>query len=512
MKRIILTIVCGIGMMLVSCQAFLEPQSQSEFVPKTVQSLNELLLGDVYMGPWDGSREGSMFTMLGVFDDDVAWYTGKIEMREGNQATYEQMRLPYAWDNAMYTDSDGFGDLYEICYRKIAGCNVVLDYADGVEGSENARSKLKAQAYAMRAFYYYWLINTYAKPYSFDKEALGVPLKTSSILLSTGLPRSTVGAVYDQMVFDLKEAERLFMLLPETEQQDPTAFKASLPMVQLLLSRVYLYMEEWKLAVNYAEKVIRNPNYRLLDLNTVKEPDIEDENPYFDYHSTENPEAVFLHGTFSDVINLTGSIVESNSYYAYPLFTPSESLLVSFTPSDLRKSRYILQNAVRNNYPSGLRAVAKAKTQRGFKFFRVVGMGWGISFRLCEAYLNGIEGAIMAYKENGDQAYLTKALDWLDFFRQTRYSTDDEKITSTDPDFLVNLIRKERRNELCFEHHRWFDLRRYGMESLEHIWYSPAGEQVSYKLEKNDPGFMMLIPQSAIEKNSNIIQNELRGN
>lgn len=28
---------------------------------------------------------------------------------------------------------------------------------------------------------------------------------------------------------------------------------------------------------------------------------------------------------------------------------------------------------------------------------------------------------------------------------------------------LVNLIRDERRRELCFEGHRWFDLRRYAV-------------------------------------------------
>ena len=36
---------------ITSCNSFLEPKSQSEFVPQLIQSLDELLLGEAYMGP-----------------------------------------------------------------------------------------------------------------------------------------------------------------------------------------------------------------------------------------------------------------------------------------------------------------------------------------------------------------------------------------------------------------------------------------------------------------------------
>lgn len=53
---------------LSACGDFLEPQSQSEYEPQLVQSLEELLLGESYMGPGDGT----LTPILGVFDDDVA--------------------------------------------------------------------------------------------------------------------------------------------------------------------------------------------------------------------------------------------------------------------------------------------------------------------------------------------------------------------------------------------------------------------------------------------------------
>ena len=44
---------------MASCGDFLEPKSQSEYVPKLVKSLDELLLGEVYMGP--GYSDGQFY-------------------------------------------------------------------------------------------------------------------------------------------------------------------------------------------------------------------------------------------------------------------------------------------------------------------------------------------------------------------------------------------------------------------------------------------------------------------
>ena len=43
--------IIGLLMMVTSCSDFLEPKSQSEFVPKNAVSLNEMLLGDAYPQP-----------------------------------------------------------------------------------------------------------------------------------------------------------------------------------------------------------------------------------------------------------------------------------------------------------------------------------------------------------------------------------------------------------------------------------------------------------------------------
>ena len=179
---------------ITSCNSFLEPKSQSEFVPQLIQSLDELLLGEAYMGP--GLNDGRFFSVLGVFDDDVSirpnW---KAESSE--EGKVKQIRLAYSWSKDMKDQFSNYNTYAEV-YKKILGCNSVLDYMDDVQGSEQAKNKVMAQALALRGYFYLHLVNLYGKPYSADKNALGVPLKLTSEMGTSGMPRNTVKEVYEQ--------------------------------------------------------------------------------------------------------------------------------------------------------------------------------------------------------------------------------------------------------------------------------------------------------------------------
>ena len=241
---------------ITSCNSFLEPKSQSEFVPQLIQSLDELLLGEAYMGP--GLNDGRFFSVLGVFDDDVSirpnW---KAESSE--EGKVKQIRLAYSWSKDMKDQFSNYNTYAEV-YKKILGCNSVLDYMDDVQGSEQAKNKVMAQALALRGYFYLHLVNLYGKPYSADKNALGVPLKLTSEMGTSGMPRNTVKEVYEQIIKDLLEAESLFKSLPASEQNLRNN-RINLPCTQLLLSRTYLYMEEWEKSVTYAEEVINQYDY-----------------------------------------------------------------------------------------------------------------------------------------------------------------------------------------------------------------------------------------------------------
>ena len=98
------------------------------------------------------------------------------------------------------------------------------------------KNHIKAQSYALRAFYYYMLVNQYGLPYNYNKESLGVPLKLDSKMREEGnilMKRNTVEEVYRQIVTDLNEAERLFQGLSTSLQYEPN-YLVSLPMVQII--------------------------------------------------------------------------------------------------------------------------------------------------------------------------------------------------------------------------------------------------------------------------------------
>ena len=61
------------------------------------------------------------------------------------------------------------------------------------------------------------------------------------------------------------------------------------------------------------------------------------------------------------------------------------------------------------------------------------------------------------------------AWDDLSHLRENRYKEYSE-IAITDATVLLEEIREERRLELCFDEVRWFDLRRYGMPSISHLY------------------------------------------
>ena len=135
---------------------------------------------------------------------------------------------------------------------------------------------------------------------------------------------------------------------------------------------------------------------------------------------------------------------------------------------------------------------------------------FGRSLRLSEAYLNYAEANAMMYKAgtNGDGA--VNARQALDDLREKRFAAEDfTKLNISDADELILFVRDERRRELCFEDHRWYDLRRWGMPEIKHVWNISSSMQVVYTLNLGDKGYTVPIPDEAMEANAALKQNEL---
>ena len=523
-NKIIALCLCSIA--LCSCEDFLDPSSTSEFVPKDANSLNELLLGEAYpRNDIDG-----MNIFLNLLDDDITAMPYQTP-QDGFDAN--RFLAAYTWQPDMFKMMEEAGysntNMYEQYYELILGANAVIDYIDQVNDEKQNINYVLAQAYALRGFLYFKLVNIFGQPINSQPDALGVPLKLNSGVENTenALARRTVKDVYAQVINDLKEAERLYETLP-ANKQFAKDYRTSLPMVQLLLSRVHLYQENWSDAASYAHKVMTNSNFKLLDLNVVETLTEEGYPFYKTYHAySESSEVIWVYGSVSDmgswVMSYAGtSNPKDNNRVMHAYFKASDDLMETYEDTDLRKERYIIKKAVRDERGIDIwtpMAIGKLSVNipqdNGISlnnFYKPIsGSGvFGRSLRLSEAYLNYAEAKAMMYQMGTDANGATEAQDALDELRVKRYAANDFKsLDITDAEELIQFVRNERRRELCFEDHRWYDLRRWGMKEIKHVWYNDANTKSTFTLTQGDKGYTIPIPDEAMDLNAALKQNEL---
>ena len=114
---------------LSGCSKFLAEKSQDEVKPTTVTELQQLLMGEVYPA---GSSSASFHMYLDLMTDDM---TSNFNSDKAAIGCYKWYEGPFTWRADMYEKmqaaqvSDAI-DTYAHYYRRIMGCNVVLEMID----------------------------------------------------------------------------------------------------------------------------------------------------------------------------------------------------------------------------------------------------------------------------------------------------------------------------------------------------------------------------------------------
>lgn len=497
-------ILSTILLTLTGCKDFLAPKSESEFVPRTVQDLDEMLLYETYYG----SKQFLTTTFFNLISDDVSvapWTSSESDLL--SSVHRQSIKAIYTWQPDMYYTleqdhvSDNMFNMYSGGYARILGCNAVLDYMHTVSGTDMEKTRLEAEARTMRAWWYFYLVNVYGAPYNSNKSALGVPLHLTAAVSNENLKRNTVEECYNQVLEDLRIAESLYLKLPE-ELQWKRNNRASLPFVYLLLSRVNLYMENWKEASDYADKVIADSRFRLLDF-----PDFPS-GSHIEVHTYRCPEVIWPYsysGEFNEYENPYMMVYSLGGSVAFVI--ASSELYYKYSADDIRRDQYLVRDVRSINY----KAFGKIALKSGSSdpnpnntFAR--------SLRVSEAYLNKAEAQAEIFKESGSAEAKTSAINTIQALRAKRITNpDNEQIDDRTADRLISSIRDERRRELCFEDHRWFDLRRYGMPRIIHVWYdeADAGRYSGYAMNVEDPQYTLPLPPAAMLLNPALEQNPL---
>lgn len=492
--------ICLFSLLLVNvgCSDFLEESSQDEVRPSTVEELEQLMLGEAYL------RNEPLLAYMEVMTDNVQ--SGYAESWIG---TVEQLAPAYTWQFNMFERMEELGfynglNTWETLYSKIKGCNVTLDMLDRVTGTEAKKHNQRGQALALRGFYYLLLVNTFAEPYNkvgIDlDQAMGVPLILESAVKDDFPPRASIGAVYEQIEKDLLEAEKLI----DEYGQDNIRWKVTPLFVYTVLSRMYLYMEDWEASAKYASKVLEK-NSHLLQLSDFVSVTMDpifgiSEVTNYDFEkggvlNYESPEFIYGYANkrMSESIYLA-------STYEEPTFSIDQDFLDSHEENDLRPVAYYSLYGY-SIIPWVTATLAGQKYDAGNNYPATRG------FRTAEAYLNRAESNIRLFLETGDDQLRKDALADLNYLREHRFKPPYVDVDITDGQELLEFCLAERRKELSFEELRWFDLRRLGMPELKHTITLVEGQPQTYTLPQGSNRYTLPIPQKVLAKNPALIQN-----
>jgi len=364
----------------------------------------------------------------------------------------------YTWQDVIYDPSQGDADWIGL-YKAVYYSNVILNGVMSSEkGTDAEKKEIYAEAFVHRAFAYLQLVNTYGPqfdPASSNSEK-AVPLLLKPELFSS-LDRSTVGQVYDQIISDLKSALA-------NDIQDTPSFNVlpSKRAVYALLARTYLYMGQYQLSLENAEKALEMQN-GLIDLKSFA-------SAYSYPVLIQNPEVIF-----SKTLLLT--------YNGAPLST---ELLNSYSADDLRYNYYTIAGT--NFYPT--------YTGRGFginTYSYTNGINIGVS--VPEMYLIAAE----CYARAGQTQ---KAVDYLNILRAKRYKANTTyEVSATTNTEALNLVLTERQKELIGRGFRWFDQRRLNLDPAFQKTYTRVFKGTTYTLAPNSDGYVFPINQNYIDLN-----------
>ena len=446
MRKYVILILCGL--LFNSCGKFLEEFSQDLAYAESCTDLDEILIGNGY------------YPYFLVLDDDVVMTIFKKDGTRDVINNLVSFKNFYDWSDQLTinpkTEEEWEDRDWEKMYSHIAYLNVIIAHVKKfTNDSVEIRNRIEGEARFLRGAYYYLLVNLYANPYVKETAStdMGVPLNLTEDIVDEYYKRNSMEECYRVIVEDLKAAAEKLKGVTQ-----PTIYRVNELAARVLLSRVYLYMGEWQLALDECQKALALEGVELMDLNSF--PGREGNRNMLD---VQNPEIVFTQG-----YNATTLFYKDISYFMICSFACSEELISLYNQWDDQGVKDLRLNA----------------------FFELHGDEQYKVAKVVEKVYNRFEGEIPPV----------------------------DGLSGKD---LVSFIRDERRRELCFEAHRWFDLRRYAVspkypekKSIRHETYDKNGVlEGDYVLKPygEDPAWVLPIPGYEIVYNQgNLVDNPQR--
>ncbi|MBL7885809.1 MAG: RagB/SusD family nutrient uptake outer membrane protein [Flavobacterium sp.] len=428
-------------------------------------------------------------------------------------------------------------------YTTINRVNRLLRIANQVpvptDPSELARYKSAiAQGRALRAFSYFQLLTYFSTDLKNDS-ALGVMLITNVPQASEDFPRATNGEVFAQIESDLQYA------YDNVTPAATSPYKyVSQNMINALRARMYLYRGNYTLAKQYAQDVITNAGVSLTLATPVPSP--APTNPNYTVFVASNPLTVgaptaawntSFYGAattnpyrrmFSDATtggqgevifaldrpaagaweNIAGQFTTNTTTISgSPLWEVGRTLFnkLRATPGDVRRYANVDPTSLINqNYATDVNyldtdvlVIDKYPGKPSFplrndvKVFRLSEMYFILAECLAnEGNINGASNSVASVIKQ-----IRDARNFLGAQPLPVYASTTEALTD---------ILHERHLELCFEGHRYIDIKRLGPLTGKSIERDPTDDIISgatLTIPNNDYRFTLPIPQDELNAN-----------
>lgn len=401
------------------------------------------------------------------------------------------------WSYSLVPANTYTGQIWSSAYKGIQYANVVLARVPGIAMDENLKNRYLGEVRFLRALHYFNLVRFYG----------GVPVVTDEIttLDNVEVARADVSQVYDLIESDLKAAEAV---LPAGYTGEDVG-RATRGAAMGLLAKVYLTRAGndagspyWAQAAAQAKQVIDLGVYDLW----------EDYSDVFALRSRGGKESLF---EVLFVTNLQGNtfttgyaprsapIVPNNGF---GIFRVSKSLFDSYEVDDERKDVTFLTSYV---HPTTQETVALSVDNpdptRAVSFWKLAdptvttGLNGGTSW----PYMRYSE-LLLIYAEALNEANNGPNTEAYDAINRVRSRAGLASLDGLSKAAFKQAVLQERRVELCFEGHRWFDLVRTGGLENAVIAENSFNRNAQIKSYHN----LFPIPQREVDANSALKQND----
>lgn len=489
MKR---NIILGCLAMVLSCTSC---DNYLDLVPKGKSVLNQTsdyvgLIEDVYGYPFDSEwylcGEASSYNMTLIENYNSPLLSTSFFWNE------EDERAPYLTDT-------GSSDMYATCYRKIAKYNIVIQHISSSVGSEEDKKAGMAQAKILRAYNYFILINTFAKPYNptTASQDRGIILRTEFNLEEVGEQR-TVAEVYAAIEKDISEA------LPNLPHVALNSFRPDRSFGCGLKAKVHLYKREIDEALQAGLDAIKEAEgegqHKLWNMNI-------EYNAGFNFYKTMFPTLPEFMLEYNGAMYSMFRTTVQNMYFKYEYNNPENLLyqhgINSMSPSPLMVRKPVANlfkpsEDLRYTFNMGTMPPRNTAEQGAISLNNMMNRWNCAGMKLSDVYLMVAE--CYARKGSGSDA-----MKYVNDLRKNRLIAKYYKdLVAKSAEEAIMMVREERKRELLGTSNGFFDMRRFCAEFNETLTREYKGE--TYTLKPTSHLLIYPFPVAAIQ-NSNLIQN-----